>query len=82
MWRRVCLFGGFVCQLRNALIGSSPPVSRSASSSNYISFPPLVLAGLAFLFLYWLGSATDHSSHTTTPFRWASHIDQSGQITS
>ena len=44
---------------RRVLIGSSSPVSRSSSSSNYTSFSPSVLAGLAFL-----GSATEHSSHT------------------
>ncbi len=37
-WRGVCLFDGFVCQLRNALIGSCSPVSRSSSSSNDIPF--------------------------------------------
>ena len=75
-WRGVCLFGGFVCQLRMALIGSSPPVSGSASSSNYILFSPLLfftLCSLAFLFLFWLGSAADYTPHKpiTTPFRYA-----------
>ncbi len=46
-WRGVCLFGGFVCRPRNILIGSSSPVSRSPSSSNYTSFffsyPPTLL---------------------------------------
>ena len=68
----VCL-GVFVSQLGCILIGSSSPVSRSSSSSNYIWFLPSVLSGLAFLFLFWLGSATDHSTHTptTTHFHYA-----------
>ena len=47
-----------------ALIGGSSPVSRSLSRAITHRFPPSFLAGLAFLFLFWLGSATDHSSHT------------------
>ena len=47
-----------------AFIGSHSSVSRSSSSSNYISSPPSVFSVLAFLFLLWLGSATDHSAQT------------------
>ena len=61
----VCL-GVFVSQPGCALIGSSSFVSRLSSSSNYIWFSPSVLYGVAFLFLFWLGSATDHSAHTPT----------------
>ena len=50
----------------SALKGSHSPVSRLLPSSNYKSFSPSVLSGLAFLFLFCLGSATDHSSHTST----------------
>ena len=64
-----------VVSSESALIGSSSPVSRSSPSSNYILFPPLLffsLCLLAFLFLFWLGSATGHRSHTptTTPFQY------------
>ena len=59
----VCL-GVFVSQLGCVLIGSSSPVSRSSSSRITHRFPPSLLAGLAFLFFFRLGSATDHSSHT------------------
>ena len=62
-WRGVCLFV-FVSQLGCVLIGCSSPVSRLSSSRITHRFPPSVLAGLAFLFLFRLGSATDHSSHT------------------
>ena len=76
-WRTVCWFGFLLssCFVSSgyALIGSSSPVSRSSSSSNYILFsPPSVLCLLAFLLLFWLGSATGHSPHTptTTPFQY------------
>lgn len=62
-------FGSFICQLRNALIGSSSPVSRASSSSNYILFSSLmflVLCLLAFLFLLWLGCAVGYRPHTPT----------------
>ncbi len=54
-----------------ALIGSSSPVSRTSSSSNYILFPPPVFCPFAFLLLFWLGSAAGHRSHKTitTPFQ-------------
>ena len=56
-----------VVSSESALIGSSSPVSRSLSSSNYILFSPLLvfsLCPLAFLFVFWLGSAADYRSHT------------------
>ena len=57
----------------SALIGSPSPVSRRSPSSNYVLFSSLlflVLHLFAFLFLFWLGSATDHRPHTptTTPY--------------
>ena len=64
-----------VVSSESALIGSSSPVSRSSSSSNYILFsPPSVFCLLAFLLLFWLGSASYHRSHTpiTTPFHYLS----------
>ena len=82
MSRGVCWFGFFFSSCfvssGSALIGSSSPVFRSSSSSNYILFsPPSVLYLLAFLLLFWLGSATGHRSQTptTTPFQYtvASH---------
>ena len=78
-----CRFGGaefvclvsFICQLRNALIGSSSPASRASSSRNSILFSLLLfldLRLLAFLFLFWLGCAIDNRLHTptTTPFQY------------
>ena len=52
-----------ISQLGCVLIGSSSPISRSSSSRITHRFPPSVLAGLAFLILFWIGSATDHSTH-------------------
>ena len=70
-----------VVSSESALIGSSSPVSRSSSSSNYTSFSQPVLSGFAFLFLLWLGSATDYSTHTptTTPFQYRGGCLQGGQ---
>ena len=53
------------CQLWIALIGSHSPVSSSSLSRGITHcFSPSILSGLAFLFLFWLGSAIDHSAHT------------------
>ena len=67
----------WVVSSESALIGSSSPVSRLLSSSNYILFSPLLffsLCPLAFLFLSWLGSAADYRPHTPpllcTPFQY------------
>ena len=67
----IVVLGGFVCQLRNALIESSPPVSRVSSSSNYTSFFPFSFVWLRFSLLVLASSATDHSTHTpiTTLFQ-------------
>ena len=48
---RSLFVGCFVCQLRNALIGSHSPVSRSSSSSNYTSFFPFGFVWLRFSLL-------------------------------
>ena len=37
--------------------------SGTSSSSNYTPIRPSVLASLAFLLMFWLGSAADHRSH-------------------
>ena len=65
------VLGVSVYQLGSALIRSPSPVSRSSFSRNYTSFFSSVLSGFAFLFLFWLGSATDHNAHTLThtPFQ-------------
>ena len=66
-----------VVSSESTLIESSFPVSRSSSASNYILFyPPSVLRLLAFLLLFWLGSATGHRSHTptTTPFQYLQRL--------
>ncbi len=63
------MFGGFVYQLWDALIGSHSPVSRSSSSRKlHTVFPLLFLVPrlLAPFLLFWLGSASDHSAHTPT----------------
>ena len=86
-WRGVCGFGFLVsscfvsCGI--VLIGSSSPVSRSSSSSNYTMFSFrlfFVLCLLAFLFSFWLGCAVDHKPHTptfslATTVRWSKLAD-------
>ncbi len=53
--------------LRNALIRSISPISRSIYQlpSNYIPiFPLLFCPPSRFFFLFWLGIASDYSAHT------------------
>ena len=65
-WRGVCLFGGCVCRLRNALIGSSPPLARLNAVFSPLSLDRCLLA---LFLLFWLGSASDHDrTHPLLPF--------------
>ena len=75
MVRRL-FFGVYFVSSGSALIGSSSLVFQSPSSSNYILFSlSSVLCLLAFLLLFWLGSATGRRPHTptTTHFQHAHH---------
>lgn len=52
-------------QLKNALIGSSSPLSKSSSSSNYIPFFPFIFSLPARVFLLILaGLAAGRRPHT------------------
>lgn len=69
---------GFVCQLTNELIGSSP-LSRASSSTNYILFSPSsvfisLLPGLSLLILARLCRHRPHKQ-TNTSFSWRPRCD-------
>lgn len=85
-------FGCFLCQPRKAWIENSFPLSSSSSSiQSHMLFSFCFLSGIVFLFMFWLGPATEHGAHTpiTTPYlntclltgaqgiRWSSHISNS-----
>ncbi len=82
-WRGVCWFEFLLssCFVSSgiALIESDSPVSRSPpTSKDHHPLLFLLLHRFAFLFLFWLGSATDHNAHTptTTRFQYLSSIDR------
>ena len=64
---RNCFFGGFVCQLRNALVGSFLLYLDHyprAITDCFFSLPSSAPNLLAIFFLFWLCFAAYHSPHT------------------